>query len=70
MYKLSMNEYQFQNCTDAERAQIKSVAEEYADNQGIDWEYEYRWMTMPSSCLMLALIKYPNIDKLMTVRVI
>ncbi len=68
MYKLIINEYQFQNCTLTEHHDLKSMAQDFAELQGIDWEYEYRWMTMTPQSLMLAKIKYPHMDKIISVR--
>lgn len=67
MYKLSVAEYQFQTTTDQLRQQIKQLAQEYADDMGIDWEFEYRWMTIPDDAYLLAVLKYPTLVRAMKV---
>ncbi len=67
MYRLSVAEYQFQTTTDALRQQIKQLALDYATDMGIDWEFEYRWMTIPDDAYLLAVLKYPRLIPAMKV---
>lgn len=67
MYKISVAEYQFQTTTDANRQLIKCMAQDFADDMGIDWEFEYRWMTLSDESYMLALLKYPKLIAAMKV---
>lgn len=60
-YKLSVAEYQFQTTTDAIRQEIKQMAELFADNMGIDWEFDLRWMTMTEENYLLAQIKHAKL---------
>lgn len=68
MKRISVSEYQFQTTTEENRLRIKAMAREFADDSGIDWQYEYRWMTMTDEAFLLARLKYWPLLSAMTVR--
>ncbi len=70
MYKISVAEYQFQTTTDELRQLIKQMAEDFAQDQGIDWQFEYRWMTMTDQAFLLAKLKYPKLIGALKVSVV
>lgn len=59
MYKLSLAEYQFATTTDELRSELLAMAREFSNQAGIDWQFEYRWMTMTDENYMLARLKHP-----------
>ncbi len=66
--KLTISEHILQLLTREQQAEIKAMAQEFADTSGIDREFEYRWMAMTKENHLLAEIKYANTIKFMTVR--
>jgi len=44
-----------------QRQRFKQLAQEYALDAGIDWDLEYRWMTISDYNFMLAKLKYNDI---------
>ncbi len=70
MYKLSVAEYQFQTTTDELRQQIKHMAQDFADDMGIDWQFEYRWMILTDESYLLAKLKYPKLIGALKVSVV
>jgi hypothetical protein len=70
MKKISINELQFCSTTRANQQLIKQMAEEFSTDNGVDWNFEYRWMTMTEENYLLAKLKYDPILSAMTVRTI
>lgn len=68
MYKISISDDEFLTTTDYNQQRIKSMAEEFAEQSGIDWQGEYRWMTMTEENYFLARLKYDPILSAMTSR--
>lgn len=68
MYKISLSEEQFLSTTRDNQLTILAMAREFGEHSGIDWEFEYRWMTMTPENYMLARLKYDPIISAMTVR--
>lgn len=68
MYKISISEDEFLTTTAQNQRLIKSMAEEFAEQSGIDWHLEYRWMMMTDENYFLALLKYDPILSAMTAR--
>ena len=66
--KLSIGIEQFATTTQDIQNRIKQMAYEYAVDNGIDYEYEYRYMIMPIEAYILAELKYDDILLHMTVR--
>ena len=67
-YTITISEHAFLEITNEQRLKIKEMATQHAETTGIDWEYQYRWMTMTKPDYMLAKLKYDDILKYMTVR--
>ena len=64
MFRLTIAEHQYSNLTTEQTDEIKAMAKELAHNSGIDWQWEYRWMIMPASSLLVAQLKYARIMSL------
>jgi hypothetical protein len=59
MIKLTIAEYQFLSTTAENQQRLKSIASEFAESTGIDWEFEYRWMMLTDENYLIAKLKYP-----------
>lgn len=68
VFKLTLPEYAIGNIDAEQLNEVKKMAREFAHLTGIDWEYEYRWMTMTASDLLVAQLKYPELMKLFKVQ--
>jgi len=67
MYKLSIAEYQFATTTPSWRKRIVDMGHELSSQSGIDWQLEFRWMTMTDENYFIAKLKYMDILKHLTV---
>lgn len=70
MKQISIAEDQFMTTERKYQLRILDLAREFAENSGMDWEFQYRWMTMTEENYLLAELKYGDIIRYMTVRTI
>lgn len=61
MPRLAITEYQYASTTDEVRKQIHAMMQEYSQNSGIDWQFEYRWADFLEEDYLLALLKYQSL---------
>jgi len=47
-----------------QRQRVKQMAQEYAESAGINWHFNYRWMTISDENYLLAKLKYGDILEL------
>lgn len=70
MKQISISEEQFATTQRKYQLRILDLAREFAENSGIDWEFQYRFMIMTEENYFLAQLKYNDIIRHMTVRTI
>ncbi len=70
MKQISISEEQYITTTNQRRAEMLALAREFAQDAGIDWATEYRWMTLTEENYFLARLKYDLILSAMRVRTI
>jgi hypothetical protein len=61
IYKFTIDDDKFQSLTPEQQQAIRSLARDYSQDNGLDWEWALRWMKITEEDLVLAELKYPGI---------
>ncbi len=60
-YKFSIDDDRFCGADPELQQLIRSLARDYAEENGIDWDWRVRWMKITEANTLLAEIKYPGV---------
>ena len=61
IYKFSIDDEHFMAMPKTQQETIRNLAREYSQDNGIDWDWQLRWMKIKEEDLMLAELKYPGV---------
>lgn len=61
VYKFSLDDERFMSMTTAQQEEIRNLAREFSQDNGVDWEWRLRWMKIVEEDLVLAELKYPGV---------
>lgn len=67
-YIITISEHVFTMLEVEERYELRDLVQEFAYDAGTNWEFEYRWFKISKEKHLLATMKYPQIQKYLTVK--